>query len=386
MTAPGPDSGPDHGAPVRIGRRAVGTAQPVYVIAEAGVNHDGDLDRALRLVDAAARAGADAVKFQFFSADRLAARDAPACAYQERAAAALTQHDMLRRLELPAAAFRRLRDHAAAAGLDFLATPFGRPELRELLALAPPAVKIASPDIVNHPLLEEAARSGLPLIVSTGAADLDEVDAAVRLVRQARDPARLILLHCVSAYPTPPAEARLRCIATLHQRYRLPVGFSDHTAEVAIGSLAVAAGAALLEKHLTLDRAAPGPDHFFSLEPEDFARYVRGARQADATLGDGFVHPSPAEAEVRALARGSIIAARPLTAGQTLTAGDLDIQRPAGGIGPSAWKELLGRRARADIPAHTRLEWSMVDGPAPPAPHSARPSEPVGQRPSPIGR
>jgi len=342
---------------VTIGSRRVGPDQPVYIIAEAGVNHDGDVKLAFQLIEAAREAGADAVKFQVFSAERLAAEDAPSCSYQH---ATESQRAMLHRLELDEPTFRDLKCRAEHAGLEFLATPFGLPELQFLVDLGLPAIKIASPDVVNVPLLRAAAGSGRTLIVSTGAAEQAEIDAAVALVSAMPPAGRLVLLHCVSAYPTPPAEARLACIGTMSRRYGVPVGFSDHTSEIHFGGLAVAAGAVMLEKHLTLDRRLAGPDHFFSLEPSAFADYVRIARGASAALGDGRIRVSQLEREVREKARGSIVAVQSIPAGARLQAAMLAVQRPGGGLSASVWDQVIGREAAVDISAGTRLAWSML--------------------------
>jgi N-acetylneuraminate synthase/N,N'-diacetyllegionaminate synthase len=402
---------PIHRPVVSIGNRQIGAAHPVYVIAEAGVNHNGDVAAARRLIDAAHEAGADAVKFQVFSADRLASASAPACAYQKQHGGQVTsQRDLLRRLELKLAAFRDLEAHADRLGIHFLATPFGLEELQFLAGLGLPAVKIASPDIVNVPLLKAAAQTAMPLIVSTGASILSEIDDAVRIIcgprtpdsqspirhpqsaiprraplrvaakhrspgalqssipnrqssivnRQSPIPNRLILLHCVSAYPTQPHEARLACVGTLARRFGVPVGFSDHTPDSDFSALAVAAGAVILEKHLTLDRQAPGPDHFFSLEPRQFGRYVAAARRAREALGDAEIRVAPVEMEIREYARRSIVAASAIAAGQVIEAHLLAVQRPGGGIEPGRWNDVVGRVAGTDIPPATRLSWSMI--------------------------
>lgn len=347
---------------VLIRGRPIGESHPVYVIAEVGVNHNGDVITAHRLIDAARAAGADAVKFQVFSADSLVAASAPACEYQRRHdSQAETQHAMLKRLELPPAAFRECAEHAAQVNLHFLATPFGIPQVRLLVELGASAVKIASPDLVNVPLLEAAAATGLPLIVSVGAAELSEIDQAVALLREHQADGRLIMLHCVSAYPTKPENANLRRIRVLAERFSVPVGFSDHTAESSFSGLAVAAGAAVLEKHLTLDRNAPGPDHFFSLSPDQFAEYLAAARAARRALGDDEVRVAPEEAEVRKLARGSIIAVVAIPCGQRVEPRHLSVRRPGSGIVPSRWYDVIGRKAKEDIPAGTMLTWSMLD-------------------------
>lgn len=346
---------------VQIGTREIGPGRPVYIIAEAGVNHDGDIQKAKRLIDAARQAGADAVKFQIFSAERLVTAGAAQCTYQKSRDPAEDQQAMLRRLELAESAFLELSAHARKLQIDFLATPFGLTELATLRKLNSPAVKIASPDLVNVPLLTAAADTDLPLIVSTGAASLTEIDNTVALLRSKQRHSNLILLHCVSAYPTPPSEARLRCIDLLARRFELPVGFSDHTAESDFSGLAVASGALVLEKHLTLDKRSSGPDHFFSLEPDEFSRYVQAARRASAALGSSLFHPSAAEVEVRKLARGGIVASRAIPSGSIVTPESLIVQRPAQGISAHHWNEIVGRRAKTDIPASTRLDWSMIE-------------------------
>jgi len=347
---------------VTIAGKPVGAGRPVYVIAEAGVNHDGDLGVACALLRAAKDAGADAVKFQVFSADRLVSASAPACSYQkDHDAKAVSQRAMLERLELDTSDFRTLRRAANEAGVDFLATPFGVAELSFLAnELAVPAIKIASSDLTNVPLLDAAVESERPLIVSTGASRPEEIDRAVHRVTRLGALRRLVLLHCVSSYPTRIEDARLGCIRTLSQRFGVPVGFSDHTASVETGGMAVLAGAAVVEKHLTLDRSAVGPDHFFSLEPEAFGAFVRGIRRAETIRGDGQLGCGADELEVRKLARGRIVTTRAVTAGETLTAVALSVQRPGDGIDPEQWEDVLGRVASADIPADTPLAWSML--------------------------
>jgi N,N'-diacetyllegionaminate synthase len=351
---------------VAIGNRTVGPGSPVYIIAEAGVNHDGDPAAARKLIQAAHDAGADAVKFQVFSADRLVSRSAAPCAYQKKQAGAPdSQHEMLKKLELCPAVFAELIGIARSVGVQFLATPFGVPELKLLVDLKVPAIKTASTDLVNVPLLEAAAESGLPLIVSTGASTLAEVDQAVALISGLGAGERLVLLHCVSAYPTRPEATRLRRIQVLAERFGVPVGFSDHTPDPRFSAVAVAAGAIVLEKHLTLDRRSPGPDHSFSLTPPDFAEYVAAARMAAAALGPaspGEEDLAAEEIEVRKLARGSIVALRTITKGQRITPECLTVRRPGNGISPSEWHSVVGRLAKTDISADATLEWRMLEG------------------------
>ncbi len=332
-----------------IGSLSIGRHGPLCVIAEAGVNHDGDLTAAIALIDAAHGA-----KFQCFTAESLASANAPACEYQAQPAG-ISQRDMLKKLELSRDDFAALKRHADHVGITFLATPFGLRELSVLNELGVSAIKIASPDIVNLPLLDAAAQTRLPLIVSTGAAEPHEIDIAVAHIRRNDANHPLALLHCISAYPTKLSDARLACIRTLSARYQTPVGFSDHTVEVETGALAVAAGAVLLEKHLTLDRRRTGPDHFFSLDPADFARYVGLARSAHAAQGDGTIAVTPAQHEVRHLARGSIVAAQNITAGETLAVEMLAVQRPGTGLSPLEWDRVVGRVASRAIHAGEQI-------------------------------
>ena len=346
---------------VMIGSRCVGEA-PVFIVAEAGVNHNGDIETAHRLVDAARDAGADAVKFQFFDADRLVSVSTPCCAYQESTGKKTEgQRAMLKRLELHADDLRSLKQRAQELGIEFLATPFGLPELRILVEqLDISAIKLASTDLSNVPLLLAAARTGRPLILSTGAGSPEEIDRAVDRAGSLGATNRIILLHCVSSYPTPLDKARLGTIPALRMRYRVPVGFSDHTVETMTGFCAILAGAMVLEKHLTLDREGVGPDHSFSLEPDQFATYVAEARRAEHILGDGDIGFSPEEAETRKLAGGKVVTSRALAAGERLTEHVLMIQRAGAGIESSHWDDVVGRAAKTDIPVHTPLTWAMI--------------------------
>lgn len=345
---------------VVIGTRCVGPGQPAYVIAEAGVNHDGRVDQALRLVDAAKAAGADAVKFQIFRAADLASSAARTAAYQASAGTE-SQREMLERLELGDAEFERIAAHARRQQIEFLATPFSVPDLQRLVRLAPPAIKIASTDLNNTPLLAQAAALGVPLIVSTGAAREAEIAAALARMAAIADAGRLILLHCVSQYPTPAASANLGAIATLARRARVPVGYSDHTTLTQTGAWAVLSGASVLEKHLTLDRTAPGPDHAMSLGPDEMRDYIAQARAAEAARGDGLLGMRPGEADVRNVARKSVVAASDLPAGAALRPENLEIKRPGGGVGPDEWDALLGRRLRVAVRRDALITWEMVE-------------------------
>lgn len=334
---------------------------PCVLIAEAGVNHNGDLDLARRLVDVAADAGADAVKFQTFRAEKVASPAAPKADYQRLTTNPEESHgDMLRRLELAPEAHRELWDHCRARGLAFLSTPFD-PESCDLLdELEVPAFKIASGEITNLLLLEHVARKGRPVILSTGMSDLEEVAQAVVVLSRAGC-ARPVLLHCVSTYPADPADANLRAMETLRRAFDLPVGFSDHTAGLAVALAAAALGARVIEKHFTLDRTLPGPDHRASLEPLELAELVAGIRAVEASLGTGIKAPQPSEANTRQVARRSLIAAQEIPSGTVLERGHLDALRPGTGIPPIDLDRVVGRRTRASLRAGQMITWEDLE-------------------------
>jgi N-acetylneuraminate synthase len=345
------------------------TAQRTLIIAEAGVNHSGSLETALALVDAAADAGADIVKFQTFKADALAGRSATKADYQQRTTdASESQRAMLQRLELPHAAHHSLMARARQCGIEFLSTPFDQQSLEFLLSLDLARIKIGSGDLTNAPLLHAAARAGATLVLSTGMATLGEVEEALGVLAhgysQSKEPPgiaafraawrdqaarqhlsrRVTLLHCTTEYPCPAADANLAAMETMRRTFRLPVGYSDHTDGIEIALAAVAVGAGIIEKHLTLDRSAEGPDHAASLEPADFKRMASAIRRIEEALGDGVKRPRDSEIRNIAVARKSLVAARALDAGETLCAGDIASQRPGSGRPPIEFWSLIGTR------------------------------------------
>lgn len=340
-----------------IGPASVGIGYPVYVIAEAGVNHDGDISVARELIHAAVDAEADAVKFQVFSAERLAAESAPAAAYQQKTAGATSQREMLARLELSHDDFAELFAYAGQMGIEFIATPFSAVDLEFLLSLGVRAIKIASPDLVNPFLMDLAAASGLPVIASTGAADLAEVDWAVERFTN-MDGGPLALLHCISSYPAHEFEANLGAIGALARTFDCIAGFSDHTESLEIGAYATTAGACIIEKHLTLDRRRKGPDHAFSLEPEQMGQYIRNIRRAELLLGRGQIGMTGSQREVRDVARSSLVVARNIREGQIITREMLTARRPGTGIPAMRIDEVVGRRAVRDLAQDTFLDWS----------------------------
>jgi N-acetylneuraminate synthase len=346
----------------------------VYVIAEAGVNHNGQLDLAMQLVDAAASAGADAVKFQTFQADRLASTSAPKASYQTQTTAANeSQHAMLKKLELPFEWHAPLQQHAKKQGITFLSTPFDMISLGFLQTLQLPLLKVSSGDLTNAPFLWACANSGVPLVVSTGMATLSEVEHALAVIHHSlhhiNEPqnmeavwshwvtqtdrslltAKVTLLHCTSQYPTPMNEVNLYAMDTLRHAFHLPVGYSDHTQGTVIPIAAVARGARVIEKHLTLDCHMQGPDHRASLEPDEFGQMVKAIRQLEVAMGHGHKAPQPSELNTRLAARKQVVAARPIAKGQTFTREDLETARSGQGLPPQDLWQLIGCIAQHDF-------------------------------------
>ena len=347
-------------AAVEIGGHKVGPNHGCFIIAEAGVNHNGDVETALALIDAAAEAGADAVKFQTFVPELLVTPDAPKAEYQSRATEAIeSQYEMLTRLQLSSDAHRRLMGHCKEKGILFLSTPFDEASADLLEKLDVAAFKVSSGEITNLPFLSYLARKNRPLIISTGMSDLTEVETAVNVVGMAGND-HFILLHCVSNYPANPADANLRAIATMEKAFDVPVGYSDHTPGTAVAIAAAALGACVIEKHMTLDRSLPGPDHQASLEPDEFKMMVTAIRIVDVALGHGRKEPAFSEADTAAVARKSLVAAHDIPVGTILTEEMIAIKRPGTGLPPSMLSNLVGRATRVDISADTLLRLELL--------------------------
>jgi N,N'-diacetyllegionaminate synthase len=316
------------------------------IIAEAGVNHNGDLGLALELVDAAAEAGADVVKVQTFSADQLATKSAATAQYQAVGQPGLTQRELLKRLELDREAHERLVAHCERRGIEFLSTAFDAPSLELLGQLGLRRVKVPSGEITNLPYLRQVAEFRLPVMLSSGMATLGEIETALSVLAEAGTPASAVtVLHCTSSYPTPMEEVNLRAMVTIREAFHVGVGYSDHTEGICVPIAAVALGASVIEKHLTIDRSLPGPDHAASLEPAALAEMVRAVRNIEAALGDGVKRVMPSEVETRTLVRKSLVAATSISRGTPFTAENMTTRRPGTGISPMNWDTLLGRRA-----------------------------------------
>ena len=330
-----------------------------FVIAEIGVNHNGDLSLALELVSVAVKAGAHAAKFQTFKADAITVKNAGTVAYQKRAAGADSQHDMLRKLELSDQEHEVVAAHCASLGIEFMSTAFDEGSLDLLCRLGIRRIKVPSGEVTNDPYLEDCARRGLPIILSTGMATLEEVRYAVQVIERcwAKNGSRpslgtpLTVLHCTSAYPTSLGDANLNAMATMARELGLPIGFSDHTQGIFAAPIAVALGAEVIEKHITLDRTMNGPDHSASIEPDELAAMIIAINNIPKLLGDGVKAPREVELEARQLVRRGLKAARDLAAGARLTPSDIAILRPATGLPPGELPKTLGRTLQQALKA-----------------------------------
>lgn len=323
------------------------------IIAEAGVNHNGDIAMAKRLIEVAAEAGVDMVKFQTFSADRLATTRAGKAQYQEQSTGeAESQHSMLRRLELSDEMHQNLIEHCRRHGIRFFSTGFDVPSLDFLIGLGLDRVKIPSGEITNLPYLRRVAEHGKPVILSTGMASLGDIESALAVLEEggvSRE--HITVLHCNTEYPTPMVDVNLRAMCNIGQAFNVAVGYSDHTPGIEVAIAAVALGAVVIEKHFTLDRNLPGPDHAASLEPDELKAMVVAIRNVELALGDGIKRASPSEVKNMPIARKSIVASRPIRAGEVFTTENITAKRPGTGISPMRWDEVLGRPANRDYAA-----------------------------------
>ncbi len=326
------------------------------IIAEAGVNHNGSYELACRLVDDAAEAGADIVKFQTFVPELTVSATAPKAAYQTRNDGAGSQLDMLRGLSLTFDEHRRLRDYCAARGIEYLSTAFDMPSIELLASMDCRLWKIPSGEVTNYPYLVKIASMGRPVIMSTGMCTEAEIDDAIGVLTGAGlDRSLITLLHCTTEYPAPPADVNLRCIPAMRSRYGLPVGYSDHTRGIEIPVAAVALGAPVIEKHFTLSRDMPGPDHRASLEPAELSAMVSAIRNVEAALGDGRKRVAASEAPNRAVARKSIVAAADIRRGEPFTDSNLTTRRPGDGLSPMLWPRIIGTPAPRDFAAGEQI-------------------------------
>jgi N,N'-diacetyllegionaminate synthase len=343
----------------QLGTRRIGDGQPCFVIAEAGANHNRDLGRARELIAAAAAAGADAVKFQTYSAETLYSRKTPSFTYLQPVTDKSTWQ-LIKDIELPRAWQAELAAEAARHGILFLSTPFDHDAVDELDALGVPAFKIASFEIVDLDLIRHAAAKGKPMIISTGLADYADIADAVAACREVGNE-MTVLLQCASLYPAPPARMNLRAMATMRHAFGTLVGLSDHTLGTHIAAAAPALGACVIEKHYTMSRTLPGPDHSFAIEPDELVQLVRHVRDVEAALGDGRKSgPVESEREMYDKARRSLIAARPIRRGMRIERDMLTVKRPGFGIRPKLVDQVVGRVAKVDIDEDAWITWEMV--------------------------
>jgi len=321
------------------------------IIAEAGVNHNGSLDRAKQLVASAAAAGADLVKFQSFITDKSISREAPKAEYQKNTTGTdETQYEMVRKLELSRTDHEALIEECRRHGIGFFSTAFDTNSFDMLVELGLKQVKIPSGEITNLPLLRHMTRLGLPVILSTGMANLGDIEAALEVIERAGTPrSRVTVLHCTTEYPTPMEDVNLRAMASLRTAFGVEVGYSDHAPGIEVSIAAVALGATVIEKHFTLDRSLPGPDHQASLEPHELKAMVDAIRNIERALGDGIKRPSPSELKNKPIARKSLVASRVIRVGEPFSADNLATKRPGTGISPMRWDEVIGRPAPRDF-------------------------------------
>jgi sialic acid synthase SpsE len=344
-----------------IAGRTVGKGEPCYVIAEAGVNHNCELGLGKRLVEAAAASGADAIKFQNYTASRISTRVAPRYWFEPKDPKG-SQWDTFDRLDkLSDADFKALLAHAKQFGIPAFSTPFDDQAVDFLASLDVPAFKIASADLTCHPLLERAARCGKPMILSTGTSTLAEVEEALEVVRRAGND-RVVLLHCTLKYPCPPEGINLRMMEHLMRAFpEVPVGLSDHSLGISVPQAAAALGACMIEKHFTVDKTLPGsPDHHLSVDAADMKALVEGVRTVERALGKPQKGVEPLEQDAFLYARRSVTSATKIAKGATITRSMLTYKRPGTGINPRFFEMVIGRVARVEIPEDTTITWEMV--------------------------
>jgi len=344
-----------------LDRRVVGAGHPALVIAEAGVNHNGELNLAFQLVDAAIAAGADAIKFQTFIASEVITAEAAKADYQKTTTGEQeSQLEMVKRLELSFGDFRKLKIYCDDQDIMFLSTPFDLKSVDFLAGLGVAAFKISSGDLTNDPLLRHVAAQKRPVILSTGMSDMDEVRDALAVINAAGND-EVILLQCVTNYPAAAEDINLKAMLSMQSAFDVNVGYSDHTLGIEVPLAAVALGACVIEKHFTLDKNFAGPDHRASLEPHEFKAMVEGIRKVEASLGNGQKVPAASETNNAAVARRSIVAARDISAGTTITPTEITFMRPGTGLPPRMAEQVVGKTARIDVKAGSLLDLEMFD-------------------------
>lgn len=345
---------------IKIGKKYIGYGEPAFIIAEMGVNHNGDMRLVRKIIDEAVEAGVDAIKFQKFTTEDLVTVNAPKAKYQEATTdSSESQFKMLKKLELSTEQLKELKAYADQKGILSFATPFDENSVDFLEELDVEAYKIGSGDVTNIPLLKKVAMKGKPIILSTGMSTLSDVEEAVEAVFSQGNQ-KLILMHCTSNYPTDLKDVNLKAMDTVQQAFSLPTGYSDHTMGISVSVAAVARGAVAIEKHFTLDRSLEGPDHLASLEPDELKQLVSEIRNVEACLGSSIKKPAESELEVKLVAQKSIVATTNIKAGTILTSEMLTCKRPSTGIPPKYIDVVVGRKATVDILKDNVITWEMV--------------------------
>lgn len=347
---------------IKIADKWIGEGEPIFVIAEAGVNHNGQARLARKLIDVAVDAGVDAVKFQTFVTEEDISKYAELAPYQRIGSKAKSQLEMVKSLELSQDDFREISSYATRRNIMFLSTPFDKQSADLLDELNVPAFKIPSGEIVNAPLIEYIAAKGKPMIVSTGMSTMEEVREAVDIIRD-KGNNKIVLLHCTSNYPAKIEDSNLKAMATLARTFRVPVGYSDHTEGVLVPAIASAMGACVIEKHFTLDKRLPGPDHKASLGPQELKKMVRTIRLVERALGTGQKIPVESEFEIMRVARRSIVAKVDIPKGSLITENMITFKRPGWGISPKNVKEVVGKKAKVSIEKDALVTLSCIEDP-----------------------
>lgn len=348
--------------PARIGKRLVGPDQPCFIIAEAGVNHNGDVEIGRRLIDAAAKAGVDAIKFQSFITEELITPDTKMANYQIKSTGKQgTQFKMLKALELTADEQVELKAYCEDRGIIYLCTPYENKSIDMLDHMGVDAFKIASTDTTNIPFLRYIANIGRPVLLSTGMSTLGEVEQAIKTLRTGGLDGKIVVLHCTSEYPVPISEVNLRAILSMQEAFGCPVGFSDHTSDAIVSSWAVAVGACVIEKHFTLDHNMIGPDHKASIEPDELSILVENIRNLEVAMGDGVKRVMPSELQNKPLMQKSLVARRNISTGEIITPDNLMCKRPGFGLNPSWFDRVVGKRSAKNISMDEVLTLASVD-------------------------
>jgi len=346
---------------IQKNRKKIGDNEPCFIVAEAGVNHNGDIEIAQRLIDAAVEAGADAIKFQTFNADLLVTPHAQKARYQKKSTSTSeSQYQMIKRLELPQHTFKKLSDYANMRKILFFSSPFDMKSVDILERIEVPLYKIPSGEITNLPLLTYIAKKGKPIILSTGMATFEEIDEAINIIKN-EGVEDIILLYCVTSYPAKMESLDLNVISSLRNRYHLPVGFSDHTTGNVAAIAARTLNACVIEKHFTLDRKMSGPDHQASIDPKGLKKLVMAIRGIESALGNGMKKISKEESEIKAITRKSLVAAIDISAGTIITEIMIDLKRPGTGLAPKYKDKIIGKKSNRSIKKNELFDWDRME-------------------------